>query len=192
MAKTPSSQLGGESGFTLVEALIAIIVLVFGLIGVTNLFVVAKTTTSLANQSSAATTAASETLERLKATTFFPDFVNLAPGGNGGTVTDGVGCGTPLATGCGCEAPGSSSDPQLNTPVSPLDPTWGKYWRCDRIPGVGQIYTQWQIAQVGTNTDLYLITVRSEGSGMARRRSRAEFTMFRSCTGPKVVNGCPS
>ena len=69
MAKAvPSNPRGGEAGFTLVEALIAIIVLVFGL-GVTNLFV-AKTTTPWPNQSSAATTAASETLERLRALSF--------------------------------------------------------------------------------------------------------------------------
>jgi type II secretory pathway pseudopilin PulG len=163
MAKAPSNHRGGQAGFTLVEALIAIIVLVFGLIGVTNLFVVAKTTTSLANQSSAATTAASETLERLRAMTFFPDLVNQAGGSLIGT---------------GCDAP------------DPADPT-GTHWRCDTIPGVGRIFTQWQITQVNGNADLYLITVRSEGSGIARRRSRAEFTLLRSCTGPQVVGGCP-
>jgi type II secretory pathway pseudopilin PulG len=155
----PSNPRGGEAGFTLVEALIAIIVLVFGLIGVTNLFVVAKTTTSLANQSSAATTAASETLERLRAMTF-TDLMAQAGGG----LSDTASCTNPPAT---------------------------TFWRCDTIPGVGQIYTQWQIVQAPGDVDMYVITVRSEGSGIARRRSRSEFTLLRSCTGPKVVGGCP-
>ena len=163
MAKAvPSNPRGGEAGFTLVEALIAIIVLVFGLIGVTNLFVVAKTTTSLANQSSAATTAAVETLERLRALSF-TDLVTQAGG-------DLAGAGCPVAVG-------------------------DTHKRCDTIPGVGQIYTQWQIVQVPGDVDMYLITVRSEGSGIARRRSRSEFTLLRSCTGPKPVApggpGCP-
>ena len=44
-----------ESGFTLVETLVAIVVLVFGLMAVTNLLLVAATSNTVANQSSAAT-----------------------------------------------------------------------------------------------------------------------------------------
>jgi len=57
----------GEAGFTLVEALVAIVVLVFGLIAVTNLMLVAASSNSVANQGTAATSAASEALEALKA-----------------------------------------------------------------------------------------------------------------------------
>ena len=59
-----------EAGFTLVEALVAIVILVFGLIAVTNLLVVAASSNSVANQSTAATAAAAQTMEQLRAVAF--------------------------------------------------------------------------------------------------------------------------
>src|SRR5688572_2444174 len=59
-----------ERGFTLVEALIAMVILVFGIIAVTNLLIVAASSNNVANQGTAATTAATEALERLKAQPF--------------------------------------------------------------------------------------------------------------------------
>ena len=56
-----------QAGFTLVEALIAIVVLVFGLLAVTNLMLIGASSNSVANQSSATTALASDELERLKA-----------------------------------------------------------------------------------------------------------------------------
>ena len=67
-----------EAGFTLVEALFAMVILIFGLLAVTNLLIVGASSNSVANQSSATTALASEQLERLKATTF----TALAPGGS--------------------------------------------------------------------------------------------------------------
>lgn len=61
---------GGEAGFTLVEALIAVVILIFGLMAITNLFLLGTSSNSVANQSSAATSAAAETMERLKSATF--------------------------------------------------------------------------------------------------------------------------
>jgi type II secretory pathway pseudopilin PulG len=63
---TPSRGQSGESGFTLVEALIAVIILVFGLVAVTNLFLMAISTNIIANGSTAATDAAAATIENLK------------------------------------------------------------------------------------------------------------------------------
>src|SRR5689334_4435500 len=56
-----------EAGFTLIEVLIAIIVLVFGLIAVTNLFLVAGSSNAVANQATAASDVAAQVLEQLKA-----------------------------------------------------------------------------------------------------------------------------
>lgn len=56
----------GEKGFTLIETLVAIVILVFGLMAVTNLLLVGATNNSVANQSSAATAIASERLEQIK------------------------------------------------------------------------------------------------------------------------------
>lgn len=69
-----------QSGFTLIEALIAMIILSFGLIAVTNLMLVAATSNTVANQSTAATSIASRELERLKALSFIDP--GLAAGGN--------------------------------------------------------------------------------------------------------------
>jgi type II secretory pathway pseudopilin PulG len=74
----------GEKGFTLVEALTAIVILAFGLIAITNLLVVAAASNSVANQSTAATTAASQLLEQLRAA----PFDTLAVGGD--VTTDNV------------------------------------------------------------------------------------------------------
>ena len=68
----------GEAGFTLVETLVAIVVLVFGLIAVTNLLLVGATNNSVANQATAATTVASQTMEMLKTR----PFRDLATGGS--------------------------------------------------------------------------------------------------------------
>jgi type IV pilus modification protein PilV len=57
----------GDAGFTLIEVLIAIVVLVFGLIAVTNLFLVAGSSNSVANQSTGAADMAAQILENLKA-----------------------------------------------------------------------------------------------------------------------------
>lgn len=56
----------GERGFTLVETLVAIVILVFGLMAVTNLLLLGASNNSVANHSSAATAIASERLEQLK------------------------------------------------------------------------------------------------------------------------------
>lgn len=55
-----------EAGFTLVEALTAIVILSFGLMAVTNLMVVAASSNSVANQSTAAADMAARTMESLK------------------------------------------------------------------------------------------------------------------------------
>ena len=68
----------GEAGFTLVEALCAIVILVFGLMAITNLMLVAASSNTVANQSTAATTAAAQRMEILKRT----PFATLATGGD--------------------------------------------------------------------------------------------------------------
>jgi Tfp pilus assembly protein PilV len=67
-----------QAGFTLMEALIAMMILTFGLIAITNLMVVAASSNSVANQATAAATVASQQLERLKA----QSFNTLAAGGD--------------------------------------------------------------------------------------------------------------
>jgi hypothetical protein len=60
----------GQEGFSLVEVLIAIVVLVFGIISVANLMVVAAANNMTANQGSAAVTAGIQQMEQLKSMPF--------------------------------------------------------------------------------------------------------------------------
>jgi prepilin-type N-terminal cleavage/methylation domain-containing protein len=76
--EVPSRARSSEAGFTLVEVLVAIVILVFGLIAVTNLLLVAASSNTVANHSTAAATAASETMETLKQV----PFSQLADGGD--------------------------------------------------------------------------------------------------------------
>jgi type II secretory pathway pseudopilin PulG len=155
---------GAEAGFTLVEALVAIVVLVFGLMAVTNLMLVAASSNSVANQGTAAVASATRAMDLLKATTY----ASLAPGGIPFDATDG-----------GKEC----TDTTLLV----------NEWHCNEtVPGVGIVHTHWWITATGDPRLLY-IRVQSEGTGaLAGARSRAEFTTFRSCTNSDpATGGCP-
>ena len=139
-----------EAGFTLVEALVAIVILVFGLIAVTNLLVVAASSNSVANQATGAATVAAQRLELLKA----QPFTSLAVGGD-------------------------------------LDSDVANFNQDDDVAGVGRIHTRWTVVSIAGDAQVYFVAVRSEGTGvLSVRRSRAEFTTFRSCT--NVALGCPN
>ena len=160
--------VSGEAGFTLVEALVAIVVLSFGLMAVTNLLFVAAASNTVGNHGTAATTAASEIMERLKSRTF----ISLAAGGD-------VEAGTA----------GSISNCD-ETPPSTTECVIGGNFNASRtIPGVGQIQSFWEIRQIDGQT--LFIKVRSQSTApLAGARSRAEFTTFRSCTATTI--GCPN
>jgi prepilin-type N-terminal cleavage/methylation domain-containing protein len=157
----------GEAGFTLVEVLTAIVILVFGLMAVTNLLLIAASSNTVANQSTAAATSASRIMDRLRDTSF----QNLLPGGSVAIDTGAVGP-------CGGAAPVAVNDP-------------GTLNNCnDDVPGVGRVHTRWAIGVVPNTARALFIQVRSEGTGaLAGARSRAEFTTVRSCT--DSVGGCP-
>jgi type II secretory pathway pseudopilin PulG len=164
--RTPSSS--GQSGFTLIEALIAIVIIIFGLIGVTNLFMVAASSNSVANQSTAATAAASQMLERLKAV----PFTSFTPGGD-------------------IEADSGTAGPCFGTAaVAVGNPA--ALNNCDaNLQGVGRIHVRWAVTTVAGNSQVQFVQVRAEGVGvLGAARTRAEFTTFRSCTSQPL--GCPA
>jgi type II secretory pathway pseudopilin PulG len=157
-----------EEGFTLVESLVAIVVLVFGLIAVTNLMIVAASSNTVANQGTAAATSASERMEILRNMQF-----NTLLAGVGGSLTANVGPTGP------CSPAGA-----IAIPLPPAT-----YNCTDDIPGVGTVVTRWQINAVAGTGRLAFIQVRSEGTGaLSQRRSRAEFTTLRSCTDATPVS----
>jgi type II secretory pathway pseudopilin PulG len=145
-----------ESGFTLVETLVAIVVLVFGLMAVTNLLLVAATSNTVANQSSAATASASQVMDTLRSTAW----ANVIPGGNLTSDT-------------------TVPSPDCRALASPL-----VAYNCDdAVAGVGTIKTRWLITAAPGTARMVLITVQSEGTGaLAGARSRATFTTYRTCT----------
>jgi type II secretory pathway pseudopilin PulG len=155
-ASIERQERGRESGFTLVETLVAIVVLVFGLMAVTNLLLVAATSNTVANQSSAATASASQVMDLLSST----PWVNVVPGGS-------------------LTADTTSPSPDCRALTSPL-----AAFNCDdNILGVGTVKTRWQVTAGAGTPRLLLITVQSEGMGaLAGARSRATFTTYRTCT----------
>ena len=92
------SKRKSEAGFTLAEALIATLILMFGLASIFNLMIVATTSNSVANRSSSATMIAAQELEVLRSTPFAalvdspPNSLDVqAPGFFRVTTVEGVG-----------------------------------------------------------------------------------------------------
>ncbi len=149
MLDTPRPR-SSEAGFTLVEALVAMVVLAVGITAVANLMLVGASSNSVGNAATASAALATRELERLKAI----EYVTLSAAQGGDLDADAAG-----------------------------------FFRIDDVPGVGRIRTRWTVAQTNVPDVLY-ITVRSEGEGaMTRGRSRAQFTVFRSCT-TGIPGGC--
>jgi type II secretory pathway pseudopilin PulG len=147
----------GEAGFTLVEALVAVVVLIFGLTAVTNLLLVAASANSVANQSTEATASATQVMDVLRSTAWN----QLQAGG---------------------DLDNDSTNPSPDCRNLP-NPVTGIFNCDDFIQGVGTIKTRWLITPGVGTVRLLQITVRSEGRGaLAATRSRANFTTFRTCT----------
>ena len=156
------AQRRADSGFTLVEVLTAIVILVFGLIAVTNLLVVAGSSSTVANMGTTAAALGTEQMEVLKALPFPAGFAGptLTPGGDLNNNLAGF-------------YRDSAIDPRLN------------------VPGGGNITVRWQVTQV--QNQLMHIRVRAEADyGIARGRTRVDFTTFRACTAPvaDLTLGC--
>jgi len=108
----------GEAGFTIVEAICAIIILMFGLAAIANLYVVATQSNLAASQSTAAVNMASQQMENFKSM----PFENIAAGGN---LDADVGtCGN-LGSFCRYDAIPGVGEIRTRWMVSQLDPqTW--------------------------------------------------------------------
>jgi type II secretory pathway pseudopilin PulG len=162
---------GAEAGFTLVEALVAIVVLIFGLMAVTNLMLVAASSNTVANQGTAAVASATRAMDLLKATTFADLNAAAAPSPGSGLDWD----------------PGDGGKECTDTTLVFSE------WHCtETVSGVGAIHTHWWLSTTDDPRLLH-IRVRSEGRGaLTGARSRAEFTTFRSCTNADpATGGCP-
>jgi prepilin-type N-terminal cleavage/methylation domain-containing protein len=161
-----------ESGFTLVEVLIAMVVFMFGIIAVANLMIVAGTSNRTARESTAAAAVATEVIERLKSIPYpgsAPAAGELATGGN-------------LTADSGSLL--NCNDGSVNCVVA------GNFNARRTVTGVGEFKTRWTVTQ-GGDPQVMFIVVRTESANLiGRQRSRAEFTVFRSCT--SQANNCPA
>jgi hypothetical protein len=176
-----------EAGFTLIEALAAIVILAFGIIAVANLLIVAASSNQIGNLSTAAAIEATETMEKLKAIEFCT-LRNVTPSGTSvGDLAADVPAAIPPA---GTYAP--FPEPEV------VDAAGVPVFNAHRqIQGVGIVRTRWTITNL---SDIYLtpvlaIVVESQvvnGPGLPRTTfggdlSKAQFRTFRTCTG----RGCP-
>jgi type II secretory pathway pseudopilin PulG len=142
----------GEQGFTLVEALIAILILIVGVAAVATLMVVSGTSNTAANHSTAATAIATQQLELIKAT----PFANLVPQAN-----------TLAAPGAG--------------PLAACGAVVGTYRCFADVQGVGRFNVRWQIeASPGAGATRYIQVVAESNAPALAARSRAWFTTFRT------------
>lgn len=174
---------GAEAGFTLVEALVAIVILAFGLMAVSNLLIVGASSNQVGNYSTATASVASETLEKLQALDFFficpqlgaPQPVQPCP--PGGSLTADVG------------PPNNGPEVMVGGALT--------FHSVRNIAGVGfpgpqdiRVRTRWQIwnATGGNPTASYYIIVQSRIDGpFGGSLSQTRFAAYRSCTAP----GCP-
>jgi type II secretory pathway pseudopilin PulG len=169
-----------EAGFTLIEALVAIVILIFGLMAVSNLFIVSGSSNQTGSQTTATTTQATEVMERLMAI----PFDQLTVGGG----TTAAQLGSP-----GIQPPNDGADfgaANCTEPTTPNCVTPGNYNVRRWVAGVGSIKTRWQVINPNAaGIATYFIRVRSESQSpiVGGPRSRAEFTIFRTCT----TSGCP-
>jgi type II secretory pathway pseudopilin PulG len=146
----------GEEGFTLIESLIAMVILITGIAAIANLMVIAGSSNAVGSHTTAAAMVASQQMELLKSATY----PSLIPGG---TVVIPPNHGGP-------------AHPQCN-----LAPVQGMY-ACDTtVEGVGLIHVQWSITGLAAAPTTYFIHVVSRPvAASTGQRALADFTTFRT------------
>jgi len=174
-----------QAGFTLIEALIAIVILSVGLIAVTNLFLVAAMSNEMGNLTTATATEASETLERLKSVDYLTTLAPLAGPTSQGSLTADLGAAN--------TTPSVTPDILVGGALT--------YHMYRTVPGVGVIRTRWAIQSFNTSgpTAAACIMVESQALGAAvggvatgvprlgGEATRSQFSSWRACTSA----GCP-
>ena len=146
-----------EAGFTLIEALIAMVILMVGIAAIANLMVVAGSSNTVANASTAATAVASQQMDLIKAASY----ETLVAGGT--TVVPAN---------------------HTNHPDCNAAPVQGQFVCDAAVIGVGTIHVQWAItgplaaaAPAGT----YFVDLVAQPIERAtRQRATARFTAFRT------------
>ncbi len=155
MTPNPHSEPQREAGFTLIEALAAMVILTFGIMAVTNLMLIAGTSNSVANRSTAATLVATQQMETLKSLNW------------------------------GVAGPTGLQIPPAGVTQGDLDADVANFFAVVDAANNGvadtPVRVRWSISGVDAWT--VYIRVRAEAVGrLGGPRTRAEFTTFRTCT----------
>jgi prepilin-type N-terminal cleavage/methylation domain-containing protein len=165
----------GQAGFTLVEVLVSVVVLSFGLMAIANLFAMSTSSNVAARHMTAAASQATEVAETLKAV----PFSGLTPGGPSNAI---AALDTPAA---GSHQWTSSQSIRVDVDGDNIVDAY----EADRIvDNVGTFRVRWQIAQIDQQTVLIHV-VAASASPLLSARSRVELLSYRTCTGPQI--GCP-
>lgn len=154
-----------EAGFTLIEALIAILILIFGVAAIANLMVVAGTSNTAANHSTAATIAATEQMDLLKAV----PYAQLVPGQMLGDEPGRLTFDVPPGGTCG------------SVPATALTCTIVRSEVGSTVSGGATIHVRWRIVALPGSTTTRFIEVQAQSLAPAMAvRSRAWLTTFRT------------
>ncbi len=146
----PSRSDSSQRGFTLIETLIAMVILIVGLVGVSHLMMMAINSNNIANRGTVATTLASQQMEQLMSVPF-----DLLP------------------TGANLDA----GDPGVAADVVPGN--CGEGFCVVRVGGVsGEFVTRWQTTVM--SPQMRCIRVRTQARGPFAALTRAELTTFRA------------
>jgi len=162
-----------QDGFTLVEVLVAMVVLIFGLMAISNLFALATSSNVVARHMTAASAQAADVMDRLKTM----PFAGVAAGGAADSA----------ALNAAASAAHTWTDAQ---PIQLGTATTVNTYEADRqIAGLGTIRVRWQVVNIDNQTKLIHVAAAS-AVDLLRRRSQVDLVTYRSCTGPIV--GCPA
>jgi type II secretory pathway pseudopilin PulG len=155
-------QRRAEAGFTLIEALIAMVILIVGIAAIANLMVVAGTSNTVANSSTAASAVASQQMDLLKSASY----ETLVAGGTATVPT----------------TPHTTAHPVCNVAAV----TAG--FACDAVvEGVGTIHVQWAVtgplAGAAPAATYFIDVVAQPIAPATRQRGTARYTTFRTDNG---------
>ena len=148
-----------EGGFTLIEVMVAIMILTVGLLSLAQMMVLATNSNSLSGRLTSASALAKEQMERLKATPFYSDPQALTRN-------------PLLLDGGDIDAPGGGG--------------YAQHYDADGLPveGGGQFEVRWEIETVPTTLPLEMVEIKVKCVAVSQDQfnviGEALFTTFRT------------